>query len=354
MPRQRTGKLEEERLARGPKPRARPTGLRDFHLFAMCMLAEKKAIGRWPTAKDLEHPDRAGLDNAVKWHGRNAEAVRARLKKWADAVRFHPNGEMLARARAGDPEATEWIVKKHEGLVRMAAKKAVEGPGFPAMSAEDLIQEGNIGLVRAVRTFDFERGFQFSTYAHKGIRNALIRALQLSSHNIRLPAHLHGKLGKLQREYYKVFTATGRKATMEELEEATGFTEEKINELWAAPKQIISLEALTGEKGERALKSNKRVSVSEGMYQREAAERLHKALAQLSDRDERVIRMHFKMPHVEPATPLQEKTNEFIDSNSREIPTLKEIGDYIGLSRERTRQLIRDSLTELNRKLREK
>ncbi|MBI3968166.1 MAG: sigma-70 family RNA polymerase sigma factor [Chloroflexi bacterium] len=238
--------------------------------------------------------------------------------------------ELAKRIERGDRRAVQQLVRANLRLVVSIAKKYV-GRG---LSLLDLIQEGNLGLLRAVDRYEWRRGYRFSTYATWWIRQAITRAVAGKARTIRLPVHVHDALSKYMRVSRELSQQLGRPPSVEEVAEALDLTPERLNELLAAGRQPVSIDSPLGDDHEDTLadliadkhaRSPEDVAASSVLKQQVAD-----ALATLSPREQRLLRLRFGI------------------DNGRER-TLEEIGAELGVSRERVRQME----AEIFRKVRE-
>jgi RNA polymerase sigma factor (sigma-70 family) len=265
--------------------------------------------------------------------GQRTRGARTELERelGLPATAFHARMDAVEAAYDAMMERKNRFVWHNLKLVVSVAKD-FRGSGF---AFSDLIQEGNAGLIRAVEKFDWRRGHKFSTYAVWWIRQALIRAIQNHSRTIRLPSHQHDALRAYAQARARLRLEHEGEPTSEEIAEAMGITPAEVEELAAMAPEMVSLDAevagrdsIRPRRLEEVLSDPDAESALDDIERSRLADQARRGLSRLDDRERSILTWRFGL-------------------DGGEEHTLQEIGERLGLSRERARQLEARALAKL-------
>ena len=266
------------------------------------------------------------------------DPVKMYLKEIGRVDLLNPEDEpeIARRIQEGDEEAKKILIAANLRLVVSIAKKYV-GRGMLFL---DLIQEGNMGLVKAVEKFDYTKGFKFSTYATWWIRQAITRAIADQARTIRIPVHMVETINKLTRIQRQLVQDLGRDPTAEEIaEKMEGITPEKVREIQKIALEPVSLETPIGEEDDSHLgdflEDENAMSPDEYANNQLLKDEINLVLQGLTDREEKVLRLRFGL----------------YDGRTR---TLEEVGREFNVTRERIRQIEAKALRKLKHPTRSK
>lgn len=288
--------------------------------------AEAKEDGK-DTEIDLSVPEGIALDDPVRMYLK--EIGRVPILTAEEEV------ELAKRMEMGDKEAKQRLIESNLRLVVSIAKRYV-GRGMLFL---DLIQEGNMGLIKAVEKFDYRKGYKLSTYATWWIRQAITRAIADQARTIRIPVHMVETINKLVRTSRQLLQELGREPTAEEIAEEMGLTPERVREIQKIAQEPVSLETPIGEEEDSHLGDF--IEDQDALAPAEAAsfvmlkEQIEEVLDTLNEREQRVLRLRFGLD----------------DGKAR---TLEEVGREFGVTRERIRQIEAKALRKLRHPQRSK
>ena len=276
---------------------------------------------------DLTIPEGVGIDDPVRMYLK--EIGRVSLLTPEQEV------ELAKRMEQGDEEAKRRLAEANLRLVVSIAKRYV-GRGMLFL---DLIQEGNLGLIKAVEKFDYRKGYKFSTYATWWIRQAITRAIADQARTIRIPVHMVETINKLIRVSRQLLQELGRDPVPEEIANEMGISEDKVREILKIAQEPVSLETPIGEEEDSHLGDfiedhDARAPAEEASFTL-LREQLDEVLETLTDREQKVLRLRFGLD----------------DGRAR---TLEEVGQRFGVTRERIRQIEAKTLRKLRHPSRSK
>jgi RNA polymerase primary sigma factor len=276
---------------------------------------------------DLTIPEGIALDDPVRMYLK--EIGRVPLLLANDEI------ELAKKVEEGDETAKRRLAEANLRLVVSIAKRYV-GRGMLFL---DLIQEGNLGLIKAVEKFDYRKGFKFSTYATWWIRQAITRAIADQARTIRIPVHMVETINKLIRVSRQLLQALGREPTADEIAEEMEMSPERVREIIKIAQEPVSLETPIGEEEDSHLgdfiEDQDAPAPAEAASFRLLKEQLEDVLNTLTPREEKVLRLRFGLD----------------DGRAR---TLEEVGQIFNVTRERIRQIEAKALRKLRHPSRSK
>ena len=323
-------------LAAFPEIDVEPDHLeRIFHVFREMGIEVSDGDKDFETVDEIDEEliakaeaiDSVSLDDPVRMYLK--EIGRVALLKAEQEVHY---AKLIEQ---GDEEAKNQLTEANLRLVVSIAKKYI-GRG---MSFLDLIQEGNMGLIRAVEKFDYHKGYKFSTYATWWIRQAITRAIADQARTIRIPVHMVETINKLVRVSRRLLQELGREPNDEEIAEEMGITPEKVREITKVSQDPVSLETPIGEEEDSHLgdfvEDKEATAPSDAAALTMLRTEVEDILDTLTPRERRVLQLRFGL----------------IDGHQR---TLEEVGKRFGVTRERIRQIEAKALRKLRHPSRSK
>ena len=276
---------------------------------------------------DLSVPEGVSLEDPVRMYLK--EIGKIPLLGMEDEV------ELAKKMELGDPEARKRLAESNLRLVVSIAKRYV-GRGMQFL---DLIQEGNLGLIKAVEKFDYTKGYKFSTYATWWIRQAITRAIADQARTIRIPVHMVETINRLVRTSRQLLQELGREPTTEEIAARLDLPVERVSEIMKMSQEPVSLETPIGEEedshlGDFIQDDNVLVPQDAAAFTR-LHEQLMEVLLTLTEREQKVLRLRFGLDDGRPRT-------------------LEEVGKQFNVTRERIRQIEAKALRKLRHPSRSK
>ncbi|MCR5374544.1 MAG: RNA polymerase sigma factor RpoD [Lachnospiraceae bacterium] len=269
---------------------------------------------------DLSVPDGISIEDPVRMYLK--EIGKVPLLTAQEEI------ELAKRLEKGDADAKKRLAEANLRLVVSIAKRYV-GRGMLFL---DLIQEGNLGLIKAVEKFDYKKGFKFSTYATWWIRQAITRAIADQARTIRIPVHMVETINKLIRVSRQLLQELGREPTPEEIAKEMNLSVDRVREILKISQEPVSLETPIGEEEDSHIgdfiQDDKLPVPAEAAAFTLLKEQLHEVLGTLTDREQKVLRLRFGLD----------------DGRAR---TLEEVGKEFGVTRERIRQIEAKAIRKL-------
>ena len=268
---------------------------------------------------ELDISESAGIDDPVRAYFKSIG--RTKLLSADEEI------ELGKRIANGDEDAKKKLTEANLRLVVSIAKR-YSGRGMHLL---DLIQEGNIGLMRAADKFDYSKGFKFSTYATWWIRQSITRSIADQSRTIRIPVHMGDTINKMNRVKRELLVELGMEPNTEQIADRMGIPVEKVRDIMMAAMDPISLETPIGEEEDSKLEDfvqDSTQSVERTVIQSRLREQVDEVLGKLPEREERVLRLRFGLD----------------DGRER---TLEEVGREFNVTRERIRQIEMKALRKL-------
>ncbi|MDP3947644.1 MAG: sigma-70 family RNA polymerase sigma factor [bacterium] len=283
--------------------------------------------------KDKEEVSVKELLGATRVMGEVPDAVQMYLKEIGKTPLLIAQEErdLAKRSEKGDEEARQRLITANLRLVVSIAKRYVNRT--PNLSILDLIQEGNIGLSRAVEKFDYRRGFKFSTYATWWIRQAITRALADQSRTIRIPVHMVETISKYTQAKRRLMQELGREPLPEETAVEMGITVEKVHHIQKISQEVISLESPVGDEDDDSslsefIQDERNLTPAQVAAQALLRDRIHDILVDLADREQSILRLRFGL-------------------DDGVTHTLEEVGKVFNVTRERIRQIEAKALEKI-------
>jgi RNA polymerase primary sigma factor len=279
-----------------------------------------------------DEKDVATLDDSMDLGNDVPDAVQMYLKEIGKTPLLTKDEErdLAKRAEKGDEDARQRLMKANLRLVVSIAKRYVNRT--PHLSILDLVQEGNIGLSRAVEKFDYRRGFKFSTYATWWIRQAITRALADQSRTVRIPVHMVETISKYTQIRRQLIQELGRDPLAEEVAAEMGIDVEKVRHIQKISQEVLSIEMPVGDEDDSTLSDfipdEKNPTPAQSTARAMVRDLIKEIMIDLSEREQQILKMRFGLE----------------DGVSH---TLEEVGKAFGVTRERIRQIEAKALDKI-------
>ena len=281
---------------------------------------DEAASGDLISLDDVELPKNASINDPVRMYLKEIGKI--------SLLSLDEEAELSKKVEEGDEEAKRLLAESNLRLVVSIAKRYVGRN----LSFLDLIQEGNIGLMKAVEKFDASKGFKFSTYATWWIRQAITRAIADQAKTIRVPVHMVETINKLKRIQRQLTLELNREPSEAEIAKKMGTTEEKVREIFKISQDPLSLETPIGEEDDSHLgdfvKDESSMSPEEYAINEVLKDEIQEVLCTLTPREEEVLKLRFGL-------------------HGGTCHTLEEVGNMFGVTRERIRQIEAKALRKL-------